>query len=346
MKKLYFIRANQTKYGGAEVYLSRLSAELKRRGMEYDIIHSPYPKWLPSWVRVLLFDRWVCRQKKQDELYFSLERISCPDIYRAGDGVHKVFIEVEEKSRLNPLHTVYLFLEKRCFSNAKKIIANSKMIKQQIIDTYAISPKKIEVVYNGVTVEPVERQSARQKLESEFGLESKNEKILLYVGSGFKRKGVKEMLELLAMIQDKPFKAFIVGKEKKLSEYQALTVSLGLEKKVVFTGPRDDVATFYAAADIFLFPTRYEPFSNVILEAMAYGNAVITTWQNGASEILSDAFVMHSPSDTTILPLIEKLMEDTVYLEDVKQQNIEQMKAFTIEKNVEKTLKVIDEVIH
>jgi len=314
--------------------------------MEYDIIHSPYPKWLPSWVRVLLFDRWVCRQKKQDELYFSLERISCPDIYRAGDGVHKVFIEVEEKSRLNPLHTVYLFLEKRCFSNAKKIIANSKMIKQQIIDTYAISPKKIEVVYNGVTVEPVERQSARQKLESEFGLESKNEKILLYVGSGFKRKGVKEMLELLAMIQDKPFKAFIVGKEKKLSEYQALTVSLGLEKKVVFTGPRDDVATFYAAADIFLFPTRYEPFSNVILEAMAYGNAVITTRQNGASEILSDTFVMHSPSDTTILLLIEKLMEDTVYLEDVKQQNIEQMKAFTIEKNVEKTLKVIDEVIH
>ena len=346
MKKLHFIRANKTKHGGAEVYLSRLSAELKRRDMGHDIIHSPYPKWLPSWVRVLLFDRWVCRQKKRDELYFSLERISCPDIYRAGDGVHKVFIEVEEKSRLNPLHTVYLFLEKRCFSNAKKIIANSKMIKQQIIDTYAISPKKIEVVYNGVTVEPVERQSARQKLESEFGLESKNEKILLYVGSGFKRKGVKEMLELLAMIQDKPFKAFIVGKEKKLSEYQALTVSLGLEKKVVFTGPRDDVATFYASADIFLFPTRYEPFSNVILEAMAYGNAVITTRQNGASEILSDAFVMHSPSDTTILPLIEKLMEDTVYLEDVKQQNIEQMKAFTIEKNVEKTLKVIDEVIH
>jgi len=343
---IIFLRANRTKHGGAEVYLSRLSAELKRQGVGHKIMYSPYPKWLPSWMRVLLFNRFACEKKEDDALYFSLERIACPDIYRAGDGVHKVFIEVEKKSLFNPLHMTYMFLEKQCFNNAKKIIANSKMIKQQIIDTYAIDPKKIEVVYNGVTVAPVDEREARQKLKDEFGVDGDREKLILYVGSGFQRKGVREMLQLLSRLKEHSFKVLIVGKEKKLAEYQALAHSLGLDGKVIFTGARDDVATFYAAADIFLFPTRYEPFSNVILEAMAYGNAVITTKQNGASEILSDDFVMQSPSDETIVSVLEKLIEDESYLSQVKKDNLAHVKHFSIEKNVKETLRIIDEVLH
>jgi len=345
VKKLYFIRANQSKYGGAEVYLSRLSKALKERGINHHTIHSNLPKRLPSWVRVLLFNRWVCRQKKQKkDFYFSLERISCPDIYRAGDGVHKVFVEVEKKSFLNPLHAVYIALEKRCFQHAGKIIANSKMIKDQIIDTYGISPEKIEVVYNGVTIKPVNVHTARAKLKSEFGIDE-GEKVILYVGSGFQRKGVKELLQLLSQLNGKPFRAFIVGKEKRMEYYQALADELGLREKVVFTDARDDVEDFYAVSDIFLFPTRYEPFSNVVLEAMAYGNAVITTKQNGASEILPEDLVMASPSDETIVAVLQKLFEDEEYLAKVQQENLEIVKNFNIEKNVKETLRIIDEVI-
>jgi len=289
MKKIHLIREKPSKFGGAEVYLSRLSKALKAEGIEYQIVNSIFPSFLPSWLRIILFNFQVCLTKK-NKLYFSLERIVCPDVYRAGDGVHKVFLNIENKSKLNPLHPIYLFLEKRCFNNAKFIIANSNMIKDEIIDTYGIRPNKIDVVYNGVESKTINHESSFKKLSKEFDID-KNSSILLYVGSGFKRKGVEEFLEIIAKLKNQSVKAFIIGKEKNLEYYQQLSKDLKIDKTVIFTGPRADVDDFYTIGDIFLFPTRYEPFSNVVLEAMSFENAVFTTRQNGAHEILTDEYI-------------------------------------------------------
>jgi UDP-glucose:(heptosyl)LPS alpha-1,3-glucosyltransferase len=343
-KKIKFIRANKTKFGGAEVYLSRLSSSLKSLNIEHELVHSSIPKFLPSWLRVLLFNNQVCKNKK-DNFYFSLERIACPDIYRAGDGVHKVFLSIEKKSKINLLHKVYLSLEKKCFENAKKIIANSQMIKKQIIDTYDILPSKIEVIYNGINLVKPDFKNSFEKLSKEFDIK-KEEKILLYVGSGFKRKGVEEFLEIFSKIKNKKSRAFIIGKEKKISYYKNLTKNLGISEKVIFTGPRDDVSDFYTISDIFLFPTRYEPFSNVILEAMSFSNVVITTKQNGAHEILKDEFIMNNSKDYLIIKRIDELLENQEKMNKIKAQNLEIVKNFSIEKNVEQTLKVINEVIN
>ena len=338
MKKLKFIRANKTKHGGAEVYLSRLSEELSNQKVEHSLIHSAIPKFLPSWIRVILFNLQVCFGKK-NSIYFSLERISCPDIYRAGDGVHKVFLEVEKKSNLNPLHFVYLYLEKKCFNNAKKIIANSEMIKNQIIKTYNIESNKIEVIYNGV---PIKEKVDFKLLKDEFNI--KDEKIILYVGSGFKRKGVKEALEVVSKLTSN-YKFIIVGKEKKIEEYKQYSIDLNIENKVIFTGPRDDVDKFYSMSDVFLFPTKYEPFSNVVLEAMVYENVVITTKQNGASEILDEEFCMKNSTDFSIVNLIDELINDDMRLQDIKLLNRKKVEEFSIENNVQKTLKVLKDLI-
>jgi len=339
MNKIYFIRANKTKFGGAEVYLSRLADTLKKQGIEHEILNSNLPKFLPSWIRVLLFNFKICKEK-QNRFYFSLERVSCPDIYRAGDGVHKVFLEVEKKSRLNPLHVVYLWIEKQMFNNAKKIIANSKMVKQQIITTYNIDPKKIEVVYNGIPLKPL---SNFESIKEEFSI--KNEKILLYVGSGFKRKGVEEVLEIISKLQYQDIKCFIVGKEKKLNYYKNRSKELNIEDKIIFTGPRTDVDKFYSMSDIFLFPTHYEPFSNVILEAMSFKNAIFTTQQNGAAEILDALYVMEHPKDFSIVEKIDKLLFDENKLSQVKEKNIQKIQNFSIGKNVEETLSIISKLL-
>ena len=255
--KIKFIRANKTKFGGAEVYLLRLSEELKNLNINHTLVFSNIPKFLPSWLRVILFNIQVCKNKK-DSLYFSLERISCPDIYRAGDGVHKVFLSIENKSKLNPLHAVYLYLEKRTFNNAKIIIANSNMIKKEIIKTYGINEDKIRVVYNGFKLEKTNYELSFNNLKEEFNLDfsTSNEKIFLYVGSGFKRKGVKEFLEILSKLKNKNFKAFIIGKEKKIQYYKDYAKELNIEEKVIFTGPRTDVKDFYSISDIFLIPNK------------------------------------------------------------------------------------------
>jgi len=344
MKTLYFIRANKTKFGGAEMYLSRLSDALDKQNIKYEIINSIFPKFLPSWSRAILFNFQVCLTKR-NKFYFSLDRITCPNIYRAGDGVHSVFLMVEKKSKLNPLHPVYLFLEKRCFQKAKRIIANSEMVRNQIIDTYNVNPAKIDIVYNGIESKELNYQNSFDKLSREF-LIKEDQPTLLYVGSGFQRKGVREFLQIVAKLQMPNIKAFVVGKEKNIEYYQQLAIELKIDSQVIFTGPREDVNDFYTISDIFIFPTHYEPFGNVILEAMNFKNAVFTTRQNGASEILDDFFIMDKSDDFSIVTKITNLIDNMDKLESVKKENRIKSQQFSIDRNLLETLKVIDEVVN
>ena len=340
MKNICLIREKTSKFGGAEIYLSRLAKVLNDNGIKHQVVNSIFPKFLPSWLRIILFNLQVCLTKK-DRFYFSLERIICPDVYRAGDGVHKVFLRIEKKSKLNPLHPIYLFLEKRCFNNAKLIIANSNMIKDEIISTYGINSNKIDVVYNGVESKIINHKNSFRKLSEEFDLD-KNSPILLYVGSGFKRKGVEEFLMIISKLKNKNIKAFVIGKEKNIKYYQQLSKDLGVDKKVIFTGPRDDVDDFYTISDIFLFPTRYEPFSNVVLEAMSFENAVFTTQQNGAHEVLDKEYIMTHSEDFSVISKIDQLLENIQELNKVKENNCSKASELSIELNMQKTIEIIN----
>jgi len=341
-KKIYFIRANKTKHGGAEKYLYRLSKALEKENIDHQIVNSLFPKFLPSWLRVILFNFQVCLTKG-DKFYFSLDRITCPDLYRAGDGVHKVFLSIENKSRLNLLHPVYLYLERHCFNNAKYIIANSNMVREQIIDTYNINPNKIDVIYNGIELKEFDYKKSFDKLSKEF-LISKNQSILLFVGSGFKRKGAAEFLQIISKLKAKDIKAFIIGKEKNIKYYQNLSKELNIDTQIVFTGPRKDVDDFYTISDIFLFPTHYDPFSNVVLEAMNFENVVFTTSNNGASEILDKDFVMDNPYGTEVISSIDYLLSNKTALDKEKIKNKKLSKLFSIEKNLNITLEVISQI--
>ncbi|SVC26440.1 uncharacterized protein METZ01_LOCUS279294, partial [marine metagenome] len=308
------------------------------------IVNSFFPKFLPSWLRAILFNFQVSLYKR-DKFYFSLDRISCADIYRAGDGVHKVFIEIVKKSSLNLLHPIYILLEKRCIKNAKYIIANSLMIKNQIIEVHDVDPNKVKLIYSGIKLKEVNYEDAFDNLTKEFVIR-KYQPILLFVGSGYKRKGVKEFLQIVSRLKTKDFKAFVIGKDKNIDYYQKLAKELNIEHLVIFTGAREDVKDFFTISDIFLLPTHYEPFSNVILEAMNFENAVFTTINNGAGEILDAYFIMNKPKDFSVVSKIDKLLQNKDQLSKVKIMNRAKSKEFSIEKNLSATLKVINEVIN
>lgn len=344
MKKITFLRMSPKAIGGAEIYLSRLINALENRGIKCEIKSLNAPKFLSSWIKALIYNFQV-KLSKKDSFYFSLERVSSADIYRAGDGVHKVYMKSKKFWFLNPLNFVIPALEKKCFLNSKKIIANSNFIKKQIIDTYSINEDKIEVVYNGVKLqEDFNKTETKKELCNELELDEKTP-IILFVGSGFKRKGVRELLNLLSKIRSN-FQAIIIGKDKNLDDYKTLARSLNLEDRVKFLGARKDVDKFYKISDIFIFPTQYEPFSNVVLEALSFKNAVITTAQNGAGEILSKEFVMSFAEDQSILNLLEKMLNEKEFLTATQDANFNLAKNFSIEKNAEKTLEIINANIY
>jgi len=227
-------------------------------------------------------------------------------------------------------------LEKKAFLKAKKIIAISNMVKNDIIEEYGIDPKKITVIYNGI---PLKEKVDFSDLKKEFNIN--DEKILLYVGSGFKRKGVKEALEIVSQLKGN-FKFFVVGKEKKINWYKNYAKELGIENKVIFTGPRTDVDKFYSMADIFIFPTRYEPFGSVIIEALNFENVVFTTKMCGGGEILPKEWII----DEKIVEKVQKLLDNPELLKEKQILSKSISKNFSIEKNVDETIKVINEVIN
>jgi len=217
------------------------------------------------------------------------------------------------------------------------------MVKQEIINSYKIDPNKIKVIYNGIDLKKVDYKKSFEKLSSEFTIK-KNQLILLFVGSGFKRKGVEEFLRIFSMLETKDIMGFIVGGESKMVFYQNLAKELKIDSKIIFTGPRTDVDDFYSISDVFLFPTHYDPFSNVVLEAMNFENVVFTTSKNGASEILNDKFIMSEPFDKKIISSIDKLLVNKTLMAEEKIKNKEISTLFSIEKNLAQTLEVIKEI--
>jgi len=83
-----------------------------------------------------------------------------------------------------------------------------------------------------------------------------------------------------------------------------------------------------------------------VLEAMSFENVVFTTKQNGASEILDDNFIMDGSDDFSAVLKIDELLKDQIKLDDVKRNNRLKSQQFSIEKNLEETLKIINEVIN
>jgi UDP-glucose:(heptosyl)LPS alpha-1,3-glucosyltransferase len=108
---------------------------------------------------------------------------------------------------------------------------------------------------------------------------------VLFAGSGFERKGLAPALEAFAALGDRGSRLLVVGKGHT-GPYRALAARLGVAERVAWLGPRPDIERWYAAADVCVLPTRYEPFGNVHLEALASGLVVVTSRRAGGSEVI------------------------------------------------------------
>ena len=337
---IYFLRLEDTPFGGAEVYLQRVCELLRQQGIDFVVMHSTAPKFLASWIKAIWFNI-ESYFKKRNKTYFSLSRVTCADIYRAGDGVHRAYMRaVGAHFWSNPLHFTACYLEKHVFNNAKKIIANSHMVKQDIMDYYGIDGNKIVVIHNGIApAKAINEWQAKKTLCTQLDL-PEDKPIILFVGSGFKRKGADIFLKIVAQLKQ-DFSAIIVGKEKKIGKYQAYADDLGLTKKLRFVGQRRDLPMFYMASDILLFPSRYEPFSNVVLEAMSFNNVVFTSSRNGAHEVLDPHYVIHGEDDVEVAAKIDKLLENPEQMAQAKQRNLKIIDSYTIEESVSQILAVM-----
>jgi UDP-glucose:(heptosyl)LPS alpha-1,3-glucosyltransferase len=180
------------------------------------------------------------------------------------------------------------------------IVAISKRGKDEIIRHYGTQAEKIRVVYNAIDTNRFDlpdHEKIRNEVRRSLGI-SQNAPVLLFVGSGFQRKGLPFAIKALARL-DAEVRLIVIGHDR-MNPYRALAKKEGVEKRVIFLGPLADVEKYYCASDLFIFPTIYEPFGNVCLEAMAAGIPLVTSRICGGSELLDESkngYIIDDPTN-------------------------------------------------
>jgi UDP-glucose:(heptosyl)LPS alpha-1,3-glucosyltransferase len=168
------------------------------------------------------------------------------------------------------------------------VICNSRMVRDDIAARFDVAQDKLRLIYNGVDTahfHPGLREAHRAALRGKVGV-GEAEGVVLFVGSGFERKGVATLLEAAAVLPG--IHVWVVGRDRAQAAFQRRAARLGIAERVRFFGPQPDVRPFYGAADLFCLPTLYDPFPNAALEALASGLPLVTTTTSGAAELVEE----------------------------------------------------------
>ena len=311
--RIALVRSRYDPAGGAERFVQGAIAALRAEGVSLSIIARDWPGHDgsailldPFFAGSLWRDRGfaaaVCREvaARRFDLVQSHERIACCDVYRAGDGVHAQWLRERARvqgpvarlaTALSPHHRYLLAAERALFTAARlrAVICNSAMVRDEIAARFGTAADKLVLIRNAVdsaTFHPGLRGEMRDAVRQQLGI-PRDAQVILHVGSGFERKGVRAMLESVARAAGKPW-AVVVGRDKRAAALSAFARKLGLADRVRFVGSVSDVRPYYAAADAFVLATLYDPQPNAALEAMACGLPVVTTRKCGVAEMLDE----------------------------------------------------------
>ena len=309
MTRLAIVRQRYNPAGGAERFVSRALDALARQGsLDVTLItrrwedHAGYhsltvnPFYLGNVWRDAGFARGVRQAIVREgfDLVQAHERIPGCDVFRAGDGVHRAWLARRGRAlsalgrlklKLNPYHHYICRAEARMFADPalKAVICNSRMVADEIQQYFGLPADKLAVIYNGVDTQAFHPGLASQRdaVRAHWRIPAQAP-LLVYVGSGFERKGVAAALAAIAPLAG--VHLLVVGHDKHAARYQAQARALGVAERVIFTGAQKDVKSFYAAADALILPTLYDPFPNVCVEALACGLPLFTSTGCGAAE--------------------------------------------------------------
>lgn len=312
--------------GGTERVFFQTAIGLRDRGHEVHLFCQKFCMPVPegifthrvpgfSWPRTarlvtfgLLAPKWIARF--DCDVTMSFDRLVRQDLFRSGGGAHKTFIDKMQahggllKSlwyKLSPYHQIALAIERRQLSpsGSWKVIAVCEQTRREMIEAYGIAESRVEVIHNGVDhnrFDPSRRQVCANQIRADFNIPNDG-RIVLFVGTGFRRKGLDRLLRLWRHDAPPHCYLLVVGNDAHLASYRKVWRG---NNQVIFAGPRSNVEEFYAAADLLVLPSVQEAFGNVVLEALASGVPVLTVAGVGALDKAGEKLhegILNNPED-------------------------------------------------
>jgi UDP-glucose:(heptosyl)LPS alpha-1,3-glucosyltransferase len=227
----------------------------------------------------------------------------------------------------------------------RKIIAISKLTRGDLASYYHRN-EGVEVVYHGVdttTFHPSNRERYRAAVRAELGLPPEA-CVALFVGNLAKGAGIA----IRATARVPEVQLLIVSGSNPAAD-QAVAQSEGAADRIRFLPHSREIERYFAAADVFLFPTIYEPYGMVISEAMAAGLPVITSKSAGAAELIShgvDGWLVDPPWDVDQFAVgLAELAADTSRREEMGRIARRTIEPFTWDRAAEQTLAVYRQLV-
>lgn len=363
-------------HGGLERFSVNLATSLQRAGHEVHAFaqkfsdlpagvtehHLSVPR-KPSFFRILGFHRSAARavQEQSFDVVYGLARFAPLDVYRMGDGVQKHWMRLCYPLALwrwfnylmNPAHLSNLYLERRILAggDCRRIVTNSKLCKEHAQRYYGVPEERIEVVYNGVNHQLFNPESmAALRAESRRELDLGEEALaVLHVSNNWPRKGLGVLLQAVAQLGERGrhLHVVVVGRGRP-QPFRKIAERLGMSDRLHVVGETREVQKYYAAGDLMVLPTRYDPFSNVCLEAMACGMPVITTTENGAAELIQvgkNGYIQRNPLDVNELAGCLANCLDREKIAVMGHQAWQTSLPYTRKRNMDETLAVFSRVL-
>ncbi|WP_353929808.1 glycosyltransferase family 1 protein [Okeanomitos corallinicola TIOX110] len=281
-------------------FVKQLLKFQKENGIKYEVVHTNY--WLSSWVGLQLKK---IQGSKQVHTYHSLGIIK----YNTIDNIPLVASQ-------------RLAVERKVLETAERIVATSPQEKHHM-RTLVSQQGNIDIIPCGTNIKhfgSVDRDTARAAL----GFDA-DAKVVLYVGRFDPRKGIETLVRAVReskFFGDKNLKLIIGGGStpgnsdgRERDRIEGIVKELGMSECTIFPGllKQEILPTYYAAADVCVVPSHYEPFGLVAVEAMACGTPVIASDVGGLqfSVVNENTGLLVPPQDVTAFShAIDRILEN------------------------------------
>jgi UDP-glucose:(heptosyl)LPS alpha-1,3-glucosyltransferase len=269
------------------------------------------------------YARWVQKDLASDsvDVVFGFNKMPGLDIYYAADSCY------EDKAknsrgwlyRLSARYKHFSRYEQVIFSRGHQtdILLISETEKKKFVEHYQTEEQRMHMLPPGISKDrcaPDNAAEIRQQFRQEFGL-ADDDNLLLFVGSGFIKKGLDRAITALAALPEEQrvkTRLFILGQDKQ-ARFEQLAIQLNVADNVSFMSGRDDVPRFLLGADVLVHPALDEAAGIVLLEALVAGLPVLVTDVCGYAPFIDKAkagVVLLSPFQQDMMNKILLMMLD------------------------------------